>query len=96
MNHPAAAPPSLPRRFGWSEERRVRHAAAIRRWKPWLKSTGPRTAAGKSRSAKNALRHGDRTQAARAMRAALVLQNRFLSGLALYIRMKQKILQTNY
>ena len=37
----------------------LRAAAAARR--PWLASTGPRTAAGKAASSLNALRHGLRT-----------------------------------
>jgi hypothetical protein len=40
----------------WTEERRRRQAEAIRKWKPWEKSTGPRTEAGKARSRMNALR----------------------------------------
>ena len=40
---------------GWTEERRKKQAEAIRRWKPWEKSTGPRTAAGKARCKMNAL-----------------------------------------
>jgi hypothetical protein len=43
---------------GWTEERRARQAAAIRRWRPWERSTGPRTAAGKARAARNADRGG--------------------------------------
>lgn len=39
----------------WTPERRARHAEAIRRWKPWEKSTGPRSAAGKARSSRNAM-----------------------------------------
>lgn len=39
---------------GWTEERRKKQAEAIRRWKPWEKSTGPRTEAGKSRCKMNA------------------------------------------
>jgi hypothetical protein len=45
---------------GWTDERRVRQSKAIRRWKPWLKSTGPRTANGKSRVSRNAWRGGER------------------------------------
>ena len=39
---------------GWTPERRARQAQAIRRWRPWEHSTGPRTAVGKARSARNA------------------------------------------
>src|SRR5262245_55514743 len=46
------------RRNGWTPRRRVRQAALIRRWAPWRRSTGPRTEAGKTRCAKNPLKHG--------------------------------------
>jgi hypothetical protein len=42
-------------------------ASALRN-KPWLASTGPRTAAGKARSSANALRHGERSADARQRR----------------------------
>ncbi len=42
----------------WTEERRAAQAERIRALKPWLKSTGPKTKAGKKRSSKNAVRHG--------------------------------------
>ena len=45
---------------GWSQDRRVRQAAAIQKWRPWEKSTGPRTAEGRARSARNAYRGGQR------------------------------------
>ena len=48
---------------GWTPERRARQAALIRRWQPWRRSTGPRSAAGKARIAMNALRHGCRSRA---------------------------------
>lgn len=38
----------------WTPERRKKQADAIRRWQPWSKSTGPRTAEGKARSSRNA------------------------------------------
>ena len=38
----------------WTEEARKAQAEAIKRWQPWTKSTGPRTAAGKARCARNA------------------------------------------
>lgn len=38
---------------GWTPERKARQAAAIRAWKPWEHSTGPKTEAGKAKSALN-------------------------------------------
>ena len=38
---------------GWTPERRARQAALIRTWRPWEKSTGPRTPEGKARTARN-------------------------------------------
>lgn len=39
---------------GWTAERRKRQAAAIHRWKPWERSTGPKTTEGKAIAARNA------------------------------------------
>lgn len=39
---------------GWTPERRARQAEAIRAWRPWEQSTGPRTEAGKAACARNA------------------------------------------
>ena len=47
---------------GWTLERRARQAKAIRRWRPWRRSTGPRTAEGKAGSARNADRGGHRAR----------------------------------
>ena len=60
-------------------EHRQLRAALIRRWRPWEKSTGPRTADGKARSASNAWKGGLR-QELRDVRAALKEQSRYLSG----------------
>ena len=38
---------------GWTPERRARQAALIRNWRPWEKSTGPRTDEGKATAARN-------------------------------------------
>ena len=38
---------------GWTPERRARQAEQIRKWKPWEKSTGPKTPDGKAKSARN-------------------------------------------
>jgi len=43
---------------GWTVEKRARMARRIKIFKPWLKSTGPRTALGKKRVSQNAYRHG--------------------------------------
>ena len=44
-------------RAGWSAERRAAQAARLRAAKIWTRSTGPRSAAGKTRSAQNARKH---------------------------------------
>jgi hypothetical protein len=39
---------------GWTPERRERQRGAIRQWKPWEGSTGPKTTEGKVKVARNA------------------------------------------
>jgi len=46
-------------RNGWTPDRRARQAEAIRRWKPWEQSTGPRTAEGKTRAKMNGYKGGN-------------------------------------
>jgi len=41
-----------------TEEHRRLRAELIKRWKPWEKSSGPKTDSGKARSAKNSYKHG--------------------------------------
>jgi hypothetical protein len=43
---------------GWTPERRARQAELIRHWKPWEKSTGPQTPAGKAKVSRNAFKGG--------------------------------------
>jgi len=45
---------------GWTTERRARQAELIRNWKPWERSTGPRTAEGKALVAQNGYKGGSR------------------------------------
>ena len=45
---------------GWTPERRERQAASIHNWKPWQRSTGPKSSEGKSRSSKNAFKGAER------------------------------------
>lgn len=43
-------------------EHRASRATLIKKWKPWEKSTGPKTEEGKSTVAKNAVKHGCRSK----------------------------------
>ena len=45
---------------GWTLEHRKRQSEAIRRWKPWESSTGPKTRAGKAKVAQNYYKGGHR------------------------------------
>ena len=42
----------------WKDEGRAKQAERIKMWKPWLKSTGPKTEEGKSVSSMNAFKTG--------------------------------------
>ena len=39
---------------GWTPERRKRQSEAIRQWKPWQQSTGPKSPEGRAVVARNA------------------------------------------
>ena len=45
---------------GWTPERRARQSALIRNWKPWERSTGPKSAEGKVAVSQNAYKGGTR------------------------------------
>ena len=47
---------------GWTLERRQRQAELIRNWRPWAKSTGPRTPEGKALVSRNAWKGGHRAE----------------------------------
>lgn len=55
----------------WTPEARAAQSARARQTQPWTKSTGPRTAAGKAKSAANSLKTGAHTFQRRAERQAL-------------------------
>ena len=78
---------------GWSPERRARQAALIRSWQPWRRSTGPKTEAGKTRCAMNALKHGQRSQAAirefQRIRYALRLAEQNIKAVRLLIQLRR-------
>lgn len=50
----------------WTTEERQAQAEAIRRWKPWVDSTGPKTEEGKAHCRMNAHKHGRYAAATRA------------------------------
>src|SRR5262245_18683106 len=90
---------------GWTPARRARQSALIRGWQPWRRSTGPRTQAGKARTAQNARRHGFSSHETllklRRVRHALHLVDRNLAFLRLLCLLKRarhravlKVLQT--
>jgi hypothetical protein len=66
---------------GWPESRRKRQAANARRQKPWLKSTGPKTAEGKAQIQKNALKHGLDSELGSNLRDVLRAHRKFLKSL---------------
>ena len=43
---------------GWTPERRKKQSEAIRRWKPWSQSTGPKSPEGKAAVSGNAWNGG--------------------------------------
>ncbi|MDB5491218.1 MAG: hypothetical protein JWO78_1067 [Micavibrio sp.] len=65
-------------RSGWTPQRRRAQAARLRAARPWLRSTGPRTAAGKAVSAQNGVRHGARSEEMARVNRALRAQRQFM------------------
>lgn len=63
---------------GWPPERRRAQAERIRKQKPWLQSTGPRTEKGKNRVKLNAGKHGNRAFLWRELRHVLKLHRIYL------------------
>ena len=60
----------------WTDEQKARQAALIRSWRPWERSTGPRTPQGKAVSSHNVLvgqerREQELAQAKHELRAAV-------------------------
>jgi hypothetical protein len=65
-------------RHGWTPARRLAQAQRLRAARPWLRSTGPRTASGKARVAQNARKHGCRSVELQRLKRSLSDQGRFL------------------
>jgi len=55
----------------WTPERRARFRALIHQWKPWERSTGPRTPAGKAIASRNAYKGGRLREHLRELRRQL-------------------------
>jgi hypothetical protein len=55
----------------WTDEQKQKQREAIKRWQPWVKSTGPRTDSGKRTSSQNAYKHGRFSAGSRAHRKTL-------------------------
>ena len=45
----------------WTVEQRAQQSVKIRQWRPWVNSTGARTAEGKAVSSRNAYRGAERS-----------------------------------
>lgn len=45
---------------GWTPEQRQRLGEAVQKWKPWERSTGPRSSLGKAIASRNAFKGGER------------------------------------
>lgn len=52
----------------WTEEQRQRQSELIQKWRPWEKSTGPKTLAGKNISCQNGWKNGLRVGVPRTMK----------------------------
>ncbi len=65
----------------WTEEERRKQSELTRTQQPWKHSTGPRTPEGKSKSARNAYRHGFRSRDVAEIRALLRAQRLFMKKL---------------
>lgn len=64
---------------GWTSKRRKQQAEMIKNWKPWEKTTGPKTEAGKKKVSQNAQKHGLYGQDFKALRAVMRKQREFLN-----------------
>lgn len=68
------------RHGGWTPERRARQAQLIATWRPWERSTGPRTAAGKAASSRNSYKGGGQRGYVREVRKFLAECRKFGNG----------------
>ena len=66
---------------GWTPERRKKQSEAIRRWKPWSKSTGPKSLEGKAVVAGNAWTGGHWVKLRQAIKALNQIMRKQRDGL---------------
>ncbi len=79
----------------WTPEERAKQSAAIKKWKPWVNSTGPKTLAGKAAARMNALKHGARSQQWSKFKKILRAQRQFVSRIELMIKLEKEKIHTN-
>ena len=64
----------------WTPERRAAQSARMKEQKPWLKTTGPKTEAGKAAVRLNALKHGLYSAEMLALSKLLTAQARYVKA----------------
>lgn len=79
----------------WTEERRKKQAERIAQIKPWEKATGPKTAKGKARSSRNALKHGARSALKDDYVTILKLNREFITMLSRIMALEKDINERN-
>lgn len=77
----------------WTVSQRAAAADRARRVKPWLRATGPKTAEGKARCAKNALKHGYYSIAARTQRAVNRAHRAFVGHANALLRLEKYLVK---
>jgi hypothetical protein len=60
----------------WTQERKTQQAKIIQRWKPWERATGPKTADGKTKVARNAFKGEKRPL----LRRSMAMLKRYFKG----------------
>jgi hypothetical protein len=70
----------------WTIEQRQKQADRIRSQKPWLKSTGPRTARGRLASSRNATRHGCYSAEFKMISVYLKMQKHYIDTLRFMLK----------
>lgn len=71
----------------WTPEAKKTQSEAIRRWRPWQNSTGPKTTEGKKRAAINATKHGLYSQNMRTILAIFKRQRLYLKAFRQSLRL---------